>query len=537
MALAVEVLKAPSEDNTRDAMTSGLPGFNDAAARALARLEATAAPLDPTGAAHALALSGMRLFTQLLQLWGASAAAPGAGKAPGAVRPADAASAAADVLRALAPRAQALPAGDGAGGGGAAALVQQLAPLAFDAAKGLSCLAAGYQSLELEVARVELQAAIVAAAAAHAPPSGSAAAAAAAAAPAHAKMRRRLARAAQAQLKEGVGAGGAAADEAAEDGAAFSWRACKSEIAALVALWVGHSPEPTAALSDIAALLAAVPGGKVPAKEADGAIEGYPSLTVNTFPHWYRVAFEQLVAQTEALVARALGLLASPAAAAPEAGGAGGGGAAAPRGRGGKKAAAAAALALSDSVGDADVDAAIAGLQAAAGAFGGLVQLSKLHPTRAALLGHALKLGARFVEAATRGAPFWRAAYAERGGALVAYFKALQRGTRLIQVCEPLWRGAAGKGSSLHTTSRLPPAHHPPPPCPRAVLKPSSSLTKPPPPFSNAFRRSASSPRRAAPPRCCPRRPPRSARSSALCSRRARSSPSWGSPPRSRSPT
>ncbi|KAI8476445.1 MAG: Fanconi anaemia protein FancD2 nuclease-domain-containing protein [Monoraphidium minutum] len=421
LSLAAATIREPPSGVGAELLTAGLPGFDDAASRALARLDATSRPLDATAAARGLALGCMRVLTMLLGPVAAACAPLGGGGGGGAAARGQGGVAA--VLKALAPAASTAASSSD----GVAAV--RLAAGAFDAAARLSCLASGMSDLELEMALLELQAAIVATASGGAPAPPAAAAAAA-------KLRRRLSRGAEALLKQTWGGGD---DEAEEEGKGFCWKGqnaaisrcfCwkgqNAAISRLIALWAGHAPDASAVLLELAGrLLKRVPGGKVMAKEQLAPVEGYAALCVATFPAWYRVIFERLVALTDQLTAEALAFVAAP----PAAGAAGGGA----KGKGKKAAAAEAAAARLAECDPAAVDEVIARYQRASQAFVALVELSKAHQTRVGLLAQAIKLGAKHIDHLLRALPFWRAAYADRGGELVALIRDTQKGTKVMQ--------------------------------------------------------------------------------------------------------
>ncbi|KIZ01502.1 hypothetical protein MNEG_6459 [Monoraphidium neglectum] len=416
LSLAVATIREPPEGPGAELLTAGLPGFDDAASRALSALDCTSRPLDVGTTAHELALSCMRVLTTLV---GPAAGMPSTSGQPLAQpgqeqqQQQQLGGTAAAALSALAPAAGA------AASSSEGVPPARLAAAAFDAAARLSCLPSGLSDLELEMALLELQAAIIVSAGA--PPAS--------------KLRKKLSRAAEALLQETWAAG---ADEAEEEGKGFSWKGQNAAISRLLALWAGHAPDPSATLQQLAGLLKKVPGGKVAAKEQLAPIEGYAALCVATFPTWYRVVFEQLVALAEHLSAQALAFVSpqggeggadgGPAAAA--AGGASGRG----KGAGKKPSAAAAAATRLAECKHEEVDAVMSRYQRAAQCFSALVELSKTHQNRTGLLGQAIKQGGRFVDQLIRALPFWHAAHANGGqGAFESLIKDAQRGTKLLQ--------------------------------------------------------------------------------------------------------
>lgn len=96
------------------------------------------------------------------------------------------------------------------------------------------------------------------------------------------------------------------------------------------------------------------------------------------------------------------------------------------------------------------VDAVVERYQRATHGFAALVELSKAHQGRVGLLGQAIKLGARHIDLLLSTLPFWRAAYEDRGAALVALIRDTQRGTKLMQVTG-VWVGGE---STMRTVIR-----------------------------------------------------------------------------------
>lgn len=67
-------------------------------------------------------------------------------------------------------------------------------------------------------------------------------------------------------------------------------------------------------------------------------------------------------------------------------------------------------------------------------AFVSLVQLTKVHQSKVAVQGQAVKHGGRFVASFAKTLPFWRRHHDSAGRHFVSIVSELQRGTKLLQV-------------------------------------------------------------------------------------------------------